>query len=161
MSQKTSLNFNLVERLKMAINLASEVRQICGSLNEISNITRTVHRDLKPTNVMLDAAGQIRIIDAGIGITHGIYIDNKFWGSRGTVAFVAPEQFTCYKQTPAVDIWALGKIILLIIFEWNFAWQLLWSPKFVEPDEINSLGPLVELINLVQDMLNVSYCFKI
>ena len=144
----------------MAIDLASEVGKVSGNSYTGSCIgVKTAHRDLKPNNVMLDAAGQMYIIDAGIGKTiDGIYLDTQFWGSSGTVSFVAPEQFSCASQSLAVDIWALGKIIVLIIFEWNFGWQLLWSPKFLKPDEINSLGPLVELIDLLKDMLKVSYC---
>ena len=152
LSQKTTLNFNLTKRLNLAINLASEVRKFSGNVK-----TWTAHRDLKPNNVMLDAAGQVRIIDAGTEKTHRRTRSFQSWGSCGTVAFVAPEQFTCDIQSRAVDIWALGKIIALIIFEWKFGWRLLWSPKFLKPDEINSLGPLVELIDLLKDMLNVSY----
>ena len=81
------------------------------------------------------------------------------WGSCGTVAFVAPEQFVCLEQTVKVDIWALGKIIVLIIFEWSCGWQLLWSPNFLEADEIRSLGPLVKLLDLLKDMIKVSYKF--
>ena len=164
LSQKTTLNFNLTERLNLAINLALEVEKFSGNVK-----TWTAHRDLKPNNVMLDAAGQMRIIDAGIGKTlyDGLVtfyearesgnVALKSWESCGTVAFLAPEQFSCGRQSLAVDIWALGKIIVLIIFEWKFGWQLLWSPKFLKPDEINSLGPLVELMDLLKDMLNVSY----
>ena len=161
LSQKTALNFNLAERLKMAIDLASEVGEISGSLSKNISSTTTAHRDLKPNNVMLDAAGQMCIIDAGIGKTIDLYRGYsgiQFLGSCGTVSFVAPEQFSCASQSLAVDIWALGKIIVLIIFQWNFGWQLLWSPKFLKPGEINSLGPLVELIDLLKDMLNVSNC---
>ena len=98
------------------------------------------------------------IIDIGIGRTHNAINDNSSWGSCGTVAFLAPEQFTCYRQSDKVDVWALGKIIVLIIFEWSFGWQLIWSPKFLKPDEIQALGPLVELIDLLKDMIQVSYC---
>ena len=153
LSQKTTLNFNLTERLNLAINLALEVGKFSGNAK-----SWTAHRDLKPNNVMLDAAGQVHIIDAGTGKTRREPRFFQSWGSCGTVAFVAPEQFTCDIQSRDVDIWALGKVIALIIFEWSFAWQLLWSPKFLKPDEINSLGPLVELIDLLKDMLNVSNC---
>ena len=117
---------------------------------------RTAHRDLKPSNIMLDATGNLSIIDVGIGRTYDIQKDYLSWGSCGTVGFLAPEQFTCKRQTYRVDIWALGKIIALIIFEWSFGWQLLWSPKFLKPDEIRSLGPLVELIELIKNMIAVS-----
>ena len=143
----------------MAINLALEVQTMSGG-----QYARTAHKDLKPSNIMLDANGYLSIIDFGIGRTYKSYgLEEASRGSCGTVAFVAPEQFTCEKQTYKVDIWALGKIIALIIFEWSFGWQLLWSPKFLKPDEIKSLGPLVELIDLIKNMIEVSnhytYCY--
>ena len=152
LSQKTFLNFNLLERLNMAINLALEVQKISGKMS-----ARTAHKDLKPSNIMLDATGNLSIIDFGIaGTSTGSISEGSSWGSCGTIAFLAPEQFTCKTQTYKVDIWALGKIFALIIFEWSFGWRLLWSRKFLKPDEIKSLGPLVELIDLIKNMIEVS-----
>ena len=150
--EKTVSNFNLLERLDMALNLAKEVEK----MSEFG-IERTVHRDLKPTNIMLDAARSFILIDFGIGRTYDPVNDFPSWGSSGTPAFVAPEQLTCFKQNEKVDVWALGKVIALIIFEWSCGWHLLWSPKFLTPDEIRSLGPLVQLIDLLKDMIAVSY----
>ena len=158
LSKKTFLNFNLLERLNMAINLAEEVQKMSGD-----SARRTAHKDLKPSNIMLDPSCNLRLIDFGIGRTYHGYNGREFSseGSCGTIAFVAPEQFTCKKQSYKVDIWALGKMIALIIFEWSFGWQLLWSPKFLKPDEIKSLGPLVGLIDLLKDMIKVSYHYKV
>ena len=142
-----------MSRLDMALNLALEVQKMSGDTNTL----KTAHRDLKPSNIMLDSTGNLSLIDVGIGRTFDISNHLSSWGSCGTVAFVAPEQFTCYRQTEKVDIWALGKILALLIFEWKFGWQLLWSPKFLHPDEIKSLGPLDELIDLLKYMINVSY----
>ena len=158
LSQKTFRDFNLIGRIDMAINIALEVKKMSGNLTESIG---TVHRDLKPANIMLDRTGCLSIIDVGIGRAYGVsQNDDLSWGSCGTIAFVAPEQFTCYQQNPKVDIWALGKIIALLTFEWSFAWQLLWSPQFLKPDEIRSLGPLVRLIDLLKDMITVSYQTK-
>ena len=151
LSQKTFLDFSLLERLNMAIDLAVKVQIMAGDHNG-----RTAHRDLKPSNIMLDATDNLSIVDLGIGKTYDMYSSREF-GSSGTVAFVAPEQFTCSKQSHKVDIWALGKLIILIVSEWSFGWQLLWSPKFLKPYEINALGPLVNLIDLIKDMIKVSY----
>ena len=153
LSQKTVTDFNLVARLNLAISVALEVDKMH---------VRTSHRDLKPSNIMLDATGNWSIIDVGIGRTLGDFnIADLSSGSCGTVAFLAPEQLTCFLHFK-VDIWALGKIIALIIFEWSSGWKLLWSPKFLKPDEINALGPLVELIDLIKKMIRVSchytYC---
>ena len=150
----------------MAIDLAEEVQKMSGDSSYRPYCMRTAHKDLKPSNIMLDRCSKLRLIDFGIGRTyHGYNGPEEFSseGSCGTIAFLAPEQFTCKEQTYKVDIWALGKIIALIIFEWSFAWQLLWSPKFLKPDEIKSLGPLVQLIDLIKNMIEVSnnytYCY--
>ena len=156
LSQMTVDNFDLVARLNMAINLAEEVQKMSGF-----GIEKTVHRDLKPTNIMLDATRSLILIDVGIGRTYNPANDTSSWGSCGTVGFLAPEQLTCYKQSDKVDIWALGKVIALIIFQWKFAWHLLWSPKFLPLDEIRSLGPLVKLIDLLRDMIQVSELYKL
>ena len=149
--EKTVSNFNLLERLDMALNLAKEVEK----MSEFG-IERTVHRDLKPTNIMLDAARSFILIDFGIGRTYDPVNDFPSWGSSGTPAFVAPEQLTCFKQNEKVDVWALGKVIALIIFEWSCGWHLLWTP-IITPDEIRFLGPLVQFIHLLKDMIAVSY----
>ena len=155
LSQMKFLHFNLVQRLDMALNLALEVKKMSGDRK-----MRTAHRDLKPSNIMLDATGNLSIIDVGIGRTYDIQKDYLSWGSCGTVGFLAPEQFTCRQQSHEVDIWALGKIIALTICEWSFGWQLLWSPKFLKSNEIKSLGPLVKLIDLLKDMMNVGYNYS-
>ena len=155
LSRKTLFDFNLLERLNMAIKLALEVQKMSGFGN-----ARTAHKDLKPSNIMLDLSCNLRLIDFGIGRTYGGFIEKSSGGSCGTVAFLAPEQFTCKEQTYKVDIWALGKILALIVFEWSFGWQLLWSRMFLKPDDVESLGPLVHLINLLNAMIEVSYHYR-
>ena len=154
LSEKTFRDFDLAARLNMALNIALEVQKLYGDEE-----TKTAHRDLKPSNIMLDETDNLRIIDVGMGRFYGDLKDRVKWGSCGTVAFVAPEQFACFEQSEKVDIWALGKIIALTIFEWSFGWQLLWSRMFLKPDDVNSLGPLVKLIDLVKDMIEVSFCY--
>ena len=151
LAQKRFGNFNLLDRLNMAINLALEVKKMSGN-----EYMKTVHRDLKPSNVMIDA-GNLCLIDFGLAMTYDIYKNHRAWGSCGTPGFIAPEQVTCAIQTEKVDIWGLGKTIALIVFQWDIAWQLLWSPKLLEPNDITSLGSLVKLIDLLKDMLEVSY----
>ena len=100
---------------------------------------------------MIDAGGGVKLVDFGIG-------DNYILtGSYGTPGFLAPEQFACDEQTKEVDIWALGKVIALIIFKWESAWKLLWSPKFLTPAEIRSLGPLSKIFDLVKQMVKVNF----
>ena len=158
LSQKTCHDFDLVKRLNLAINLAKEVKKAFGVF-----LMCTAHKDLKPSNIMFDAKGKMCIIDAGRGVTYGgpklgrkLEGSRLDWGANGTPGFLAPEQFAYKRQTAKVDIWALGKIIALIVFEWSFGWKLLWSPKFLMSHQIESLGPLRKLIDLLKEMIDVS-----
>ena len=154
LAKKTFQDFNLLDRLNMAIALALEVKKMSGD-----EFIKTVHRDLKPSNVLRDAAGNLSLIDFGLAKTYDVDKNQKAWGSCGTPGFLAPEQFTCAIQTEKVDIWGLGKTIALILFSWDIAWQLLWLPKSLDRNDFSSLGPLVKLIKLLKDMLEVSYLY--
>ena len=144
LSEKSCFNFKVIERLNMAMDLCLEVKKV--------HEKRIMHRDLKPGNIMIDAGGGIKLVDFGIGNPIGYGLQ----GSYGTPGFLAPEQFACDQQTKQVDIWALGKVLALIIFEWRSAWKLLWSPKFLTTAEIRSLGPLSEILDLVEEMVKVN-----
>ena len=143
LTEKSCFNFKVIERLNLAIDLCSEVKKV--------HEKKFTHRDIKPSNIMIEAGGGIKLVDFGIG---NLFLDLK--GSYGSPGFLAPEQFACDFQTQNVDIWAFGKVLALIIFEWRSAWKLLWSPKFLTPAEIRSLGPLSKIIDLVKEMVKVS-----
>ena len=87
-------------------------KQICEGLAEAHKLD-VVHRDLKPQNIMIDRAGNIRIMDFGIarsiqakGITAtGMMI--------GTPEYMAPEQVEGKEIDQRTDIYSLG----IILFE--------------------------------------------
>ena len=80
------------------------------------------HRDLKPTNIMLDKNKELVLVDFGIGRNY-----HKLKGSCGTPGFNAPEQFSGDDQNKPVDIFSLGKNLILVLFKWKTGWTLLWS----------------------------------
>lgn len=92
----------------------SIAKQICEGLSE-AHRTGVVHRDLKPTNIMIDTEGNVRIMDFGIsrilkekGITGaGVMI--------GTLEYMSPEQVEGKDIDQRSDIYSLGIIFYEMI----------------------------------------------
>ena len=87
-----------------------------------------VHRDVKPSSVLLDAAGRAVLTDLGIAhldndelsgkvqssAAHNLTLSGGRAAALGTPGFGAPEQFTGGEVSPAADIHALGTLILAL-----------------------------------------------
>jgi TPR repeat protein len=72
-----------------------------------------VHRDVKPANVLVDLAGQVRVTD--FGLARGDELDRltRSGAMVGTPTHMAPEQVRGDRHAvgPATDVWALGVIL--------------------------------------------------
>lgn len=72
-----------------------------------------VHRDVKPSNILVGRDGVVRLADFGIARLLGD--DSGHTGSGatiGTAAYIAPEQVRGEPVTPASDIYSLGLVLL-------------------------------------------------
>ncbi|MBD3415038.1 MAG: protein kinase [Candidatus Aminicenantes bacterium] len=86
------------------------IKQVCDGLAE-AHSSGIVHRDLKPNNIMIDADGNVRIMDFGIArslITKGITGTGMM---VGTPEYMSPEQTEAKEMDERSDIYSLGVIL--------------------------------------------------
>lgn len=70
-----------------------------------------VHRDIKPENILMDGETP-KIVDFGLARSPQMRAVSNSWDVKGTMAYMAPEQFEDFRKTgPEADIYALGKIL--------------------------------------------------
>lgn len=87
-------------------------RQIAEAMRD-AHASGLVHGDLKPSNLMVEPAGTIRVLD--FGLAHGLDLLATTSltpdALLGTIAYMAPERMLGAPLSPQTDVYALGLIL--------------------------------------------------
>ena len=70
-----------------------------------------VHRDVKPGNIMVTAAGEAKLLDFGIATIKSVGDLTQTGTTRGTIAYMAPEHVRGGEADERSDVWALGVVL--------------------------------------------------
>jgi serine/threonine protein phosphatase PrpC len=119
-------------------NIAIKLARAASSLHRVG----IIHRDIKPDNVILEAAGSLKLIDLGVVRIPGLE-DFPPADIPGTIAYMAPEMFAGEAGNEATDIYALG-VTMFQAFTGEFPYgnaDAVSRPRRDRPKELCALRP--------------------
>ncbi|MES2073435.1 MAG: protein kinase [Pseudomonadota bacterium] len=92
------------------------VQQIADAMQE-AHASGLIHGDLKPSNLMLEASGKVRILDFGLARQMDPLATESTSSidSQGTIAYMAPERLLGQPAAQQSDIYSLGVVLYELI----------------------------------------------
>ncbi|MCB0288572.1 MAG: serine/threonine protein kinase, partial [Calditrichaeota bacterium] len=91
-----------------------------------------IHRDIKPTNIMITGDGQVKIMDFGLAKMADAALKTRQGTTLGTFAYMSPEQAQGMTVDYRTDIWSLGVVFYQMIagkapFEGDYEQVLIYA----------------------------------
>jgi serine/threonine protein kinase len=140
----------------LPVSLACEyIRQAALALQH-AHEKGLVHRDVKPSNLMLQAGGTIKLLDLGLALLHGPLVDGSVSGPLtvagkviGTVDFLAPEQARDASSVDIrADLYSLGCTFYYLLtgqppFAGATTTNKIYKHALEEPEPVQRLRPEV------------------
>ena len=125
-----------------AVRVATEIG---GALDALTT-AGLVHRDVKPSNVMLDGSGATALTDFGLAKGPAYTVLTRPGQVMGTVEYLAPELITGASATLASDLYALGCVVYECLsgappFNSDNVFETITLHLDTEPDDLASHRP--------------------
>src|SRR5450759_234346 len=137
----------LEERRFTAEEAARIVRHVCWAL-DAAHTENVIHRDLKPQNIMIDAAGRVLVMDFGLARSLETSGLTQTGALLGTPAYMSPEQAKGATLDPRSDLFSLGIIFYEMLtgtvpFKADNLWATVLSRTQAEPPPPIAIDPSI------------------
>ncbi len=120
--------WHIVERILAALAYAHSQEDEDGAVAPI------IHRDLSPSNVLIDWTGDVKITDFGIAKMLGVSPATRYGLVKGTLGCMAPEQARGEPVDPRADFYAAA------LLAWRLATgRLPFDPRMLEAELLRAM----------------------
>ena len=120
-----------------------EITFKCAKALHYAHSRGVIHRDVKPSNIMLTQDSDVRIIDFGIALVADSEI-SRIEGLAGSPSYMSPEQVQSLEITSRSDLYSLGATLYELLtgtrpFKGGNLAKLLHQIVYATPAPIHSL----------------------
>ncbi|MFD4789937.1 serine/threonine-protein kinase [Streptomyces sp. NPDC058459] len=110
-----------------------------------------LHRDVKPSNVLIAEDGRVVLTDFGIAQVEGDPSITSTGMLVGAPSYISPERARGHKPGPAADLWSLGGLLYASVegvppYDKGSAIATLTAVMTENPEEPKNAGPLADVI---------------
>jgi non-specific serine/threonine protein kinase/serine/threonine-protein kinase len=123
----TQHGVGLDERLQLFLRICDAVAYAHRNL--------VIHRDLKPGNIFVTEAGEVKLLDFGVAKRMSQVETNATQSTPMTLSYAAPEQLQQGRMTTATDVYALG-VLLFELLSGKLPWSTHRFPLAVAVDKL-------------------------
>lgn len=97
------------EKVGLVLDIVLQVAEAMHAAHE----SRLIHGDIKPSNLIVEPSGKVRILDFGLAVKADLQATTSISQSdpQGTIAYMAPETLAGQAPSTQGDIYALGVIL--------------------------------------------------
>ena len=109
----SNLRADRASRVFETRELMEWVTQLCEALDYAHNYALVVHRDLKPTNLMVNQRGDLKVANFGIArsLSDSVSKITVEGGTSGTLVYMSPQQLNGERGTHLDDVYSVGATI--------------------------------------------------
>ena len=133
-----------VKQRPLKLDEALDIAIQAGQGLQVAHEKGIVHRDIKSANLMVNARGQVKIMDFGLAQLAEQSKLTKTATILGTPAYMSPEQARRLPTDRRTDVWSLGVVIYEMVtgrtpFEGEREQAVLYAIASEQPEPITAL----------------------